>query len=79
MKVYWCYLNLADRRKIIAKLKSLPNKLCIRYSSVIGISIPYVTVQAKTSLVHTSKFATLVLYNFGWERSTELKFAMLVH
>ena len=39
----------------------------------------YVTVQAKTSLVHTSKFATLGLYNFGWERSTELKFAMSVH
>ena len=28
-----------------------------------------VTVRAKTSLVHTSKFATSVLYNFGWERS----------
>ena len=41
--------------------------------------ILYVTVRAKTSLVHTSKFATSVLYNFGWERSTELKFAMLVH
>ena len=39
----------------------------------------YVTVQAKTNLVHTSKFANSVLYNFGWERSTELKFAMLVH
>ena len=39
----------------------------------------YVTVQVKTSLVYTSKFATSVLYNFSWERSTELKFAMLVH
>ena len=37
-----------------------------------------VTVQAKTSLVHTSKFATLDLYNFGWEGFTELKFTMLV-
>ena len=41
--------------------------------------IIFMTVRAKTSLVHTSKFATLVLYNFGWERSTELKFAMSVH
>ena len=39
----------------------------------------YVTVRAKTNLVHTSKFATSVLYNFDWERSTELKFEMLVH
>ena len=39
----------------------------------------YVTVRAKTSLVHTFKFTTLVLYTFGWEKSTELKFAMLVH
>ena len=30
MTLYWCYLNLADGQKI-AKLKSLPNKLCIRY------------------------------------------------
>ena len=29
------------------------------------------TVQAKTSLAHTSKFATSVLYNFGWERLTK--------
>ena len=39
----------------------------------------FVTVRAKTSLVHTSKFTTSVLYNFEWERSTELKFIMLVH
>ena len=39
----------------------------------------YVTVRAKTSLVHTSKFTTSVLYNFSWERSTELKFAMLLY
>ena len=32
-----------------------------------------------SELVHTSKFATSMLYNFGWEKSTELKFAMLVH
>ena len=42
----------------------------------------YVTVQAKTSLVHTFKFATSVLYiyifNFCWKRSTESKFAELV-
>ena len=33
----------------------------------------YVTVRAKTSLVHTSKFATLVLYNFCWVRYTDFK------
>ena len=41
--------------------------------------LEYVTVRAKISLVHTYKFATSVLNNFGWERSTELKFVMLVH
>ena len=38
------------------------------------LHVIYVTVRAKTSLVHTSKFATSVLYNFCWKRSTELKF-----
>ena len=34
----------------------------------------YVTVQAKTSLVHTSKFATLEVDNFHMERHKQLKF-----
>ena len=38
----------------------------------------YVTLQAKTSLVHTSKFATSMLYNFCWERRTESKFAGII-
>ena len=48
----------------------------VRYQSPKSI---LVTVRVKTSLVHTTKSATSVLYNFSWERSTELKFAMLVH
>ena len=39
------------------------------------VAVIYVTVQAKTSLVHTS---TLVLYNFCWVRSTDFKFTGLV-
>ena len=53
--------------------------LHFKESILYKFSILYVTVRAKTSLVHTSKFDTLVLDNFGWEKSTELKFAMLVH
>ena len=48
------------------------------YQMIPSSCLVYVTVQAKTSLVHTSKFATSVLYNFCWERSTESKFAALI-
>ena len=37
-----------------------------------------VTVQAKTSLVHTSKFTILEVHNFPYERHTELKFTLLI-
>ena len=40
--------------------------LFILQSSVKGL---YVTVQAKTSLVHTSNFDTLEIHNFLWEVS----------
>ena len=38
----------------------------------------YVTVRAKTSLVHTSKLVTLEVHNFPYERHIELKFTGLV-
>ena len=37
-----------------------------------------VTVRAKTSLVHTSKFATLAFHNFCWVRHTDFKFTGLL-
>ena len=37
-----------------------------------------VTVRAKTSLVHTSIFATLVVHIFPYERHIELTFAGFV-
>ena len=42
------------------------------------MNIIIVTVRAKTSLVHTSKLATLEVHNFPYERHIELKFTGLV-
>ena len=41
-------------------------------------SYVYVTVRVKTSLVHTSKFATSMACNFCWERHTESMYGCYV-
>ena len=56
--------------------------LAIMKHSIIAITA-YVTLRVKTSLVHTSNFATLEVYNFPWEEYTggvtkNLKFTGLV-
>ena len=43
-----------------------------------ALSTKIVTIRAKTSLVHTSKLATLEVYNFPYDRHIELKFTGLV-
>ena len=48
----------------------------IAMASLIMYITIFVTAQAKTSLVHTSKFATLVLCNFYWIIPTDLKFGV---
>ena len=42
------------------------------------IADTYVTVRVKTSLVHTFKFAILVVYKICLERHKQLKFTELV-
>ena len=40
--------------------------------------IVYVTLRAKINLVHTSKFATSMAYNFCWERHAESKLSGII-
>ena len=51
---------------------------CFPVTVLATITIIYVTIRAKTSQVHIFKFATLEVYNFPYERHTELKFTELV-
>ena len=45
---------------------------------LMSVHLTFVTVRAKTSLVHTSIFATLVVHIFPYERHIELTFAGFV-
>ena len=42
-----------------------------RYTTLYVLYVIYVTLRAKTSLVHTSKFATSMPYTFCWERGSK--------